>query len=56
LDDDNTPPHHVDELPEFPGNPARLLSDGIIVANVVIFILQLANPAVTEIGISLISF
>ena len=52
MDDDTPPPpHHVDQLPESPGSPARLLSDGIIVANVIIFILQLASPAVTEAGI-----
>jgi membrane associated rhomboid family serine protease len=46
------PPHHTENLPEMPGSsPARLLSDSLIIANVVIFVLQLAIPEVTFFGI-----
>jgi membrane associated rhomboid family serine protease len=46
------PPHHTEDLPEIPGgSPARLLSDTLIVANVIIFVLQVAFPQVTDLGI-----
>ena len=44
------PPHHAEQLPDSPGSPARLLSDSIIVANVIIFVLQILNPNVTLFG------
>jgi hypothetical protein len=47
------PRHRGDELPEadLPGSPTRLLSDAFIIANCVIFGLQLWQPSITMAGV-----
>jgi len=45
------PPHHSEQLPETPGNPARLISDGFIVVNCAIYVAQIVYPELTVWGV-----
>lgn len=49
--EEEQPPHHTEQISEVPGDPARLVTDALIIVNSIIFVSQWIFPEVTMGGI-----